>query len=165
MWPMTDFWKSLVGTLTGALVGGLLATGTAYLVAKWSAEDQRKLFQIQQASGFLEFLSLRNLPRSGDVPVECEQRLKECRRERLDAYETYFFLPDSIQHDFIKSYGPQAEAAASDINDAKLPLEQRALIKTLKETRMWLTGEKSEGFPLVLPCADWAIEQRQCMKK
>src|SRR5882672_4728707 len=98
---MGEFWKSL----TGVVLGGLIATGTSYFSARWSADYQHQQFLFERAQSFSEFLALQYLPRSGDVPQECQTRLEECRRLRQSAVQIYLFTPSTVQADLVRSYG------------------------------------------------------------
>jgi hypothetical protein len=156
-----EFWKSLAGVV----VGGLIAIATAYFSAQWAADNQRKQFLFERAQVFSEFLALQYLPRTGDVPQECQARLEECRRLRQSAVQVYLFLPTVAQNELVKSYGPDAVAAVAPDKTRVLPPEATAFNNALKATRQWLTGEKEENFNFILPCANWAVEEKQCKKQ
>ena len=158
---MGEFWKSLAGVI----VGGFIATATAYFSAQWAADNQRKQFLFERAQAFSEFLALQYLPRAGDVPQECQTRLEECRRLRQSAVQVYLFLPTGAQRELVKSYGPEAAAAASPDKAKGLPSEAVAFNNALKATREWLVGDKESNFNFILPCANWSIEERQCKKQ
>jgi hypothetical protein len=157
-----DFWKTVAGPLLGVVIGGVITAIIAYFSAQWTADSQRKLFFYKQTQSFSEFLALQYLPRSGEVPPECQTRLEECRRARQSAVQMYLFLPTAAQKELIKSYGPQAVKMSSAGSENNLSQEAKAFDNALKEIRQWLTGESDTDFTFILPCADWKSEEKLC---
>ena len=158
-----EIWKSLLGVVIGGCISAGAGAGTAYFAAKWTADYQRKQFLFERAQSFSEFIALQYLPRSGDVPPECQTRLEECRRLRESALQIYLFLPSAAQKELIKSYEPKAvEASASIPND--LPPEAQAFDHALMAVREWLTGEKQTDFRFISPCSIWKVEENLCRK-
>ena len=100
-----EIWKSLLGVIIGGCIAAGTGAWTTYLAALWAADNQRKQFLFERAQSFSEFIALQYLPRSGDVPPECQTRLEECRRLRQSAVQIYLFLPYAAQKELIKSYG------------------------------------------------------------
>jgi hypothetical protein len=60
---------------------------------------------------------------------------------------------------------PEAVAAVAPDKTRVLPPEAIAFNNSLKSTRQWLTGEKEVNFNFILPCANWAVEEKQCKKQ
>jgi hypothetical protein len=156
---MGEFWKSLAGVA----LGGVIAAGTAYFSARWSADYQHQQFLFERAQSFGEFFALQYLPRSGDVPQECQTRLEECRRLRQAAVQIYLFTPSAIQADLIRSYGENAVQAASP-QSIKLTPESKAFHDALSGLRNWIWGSTENNFNFILPCADWKNEEKSCRK-
>jgi hypothetical protein len=156
----TGFWKGLAGVV----LGGVIATGTSYLSARWAADYQHQQLLFEHAQSFAEFLSLEYLPRSGDVPAECQARLEECRRLRQAAVQVYLFLPTNVQADLVKSFGPDAAAKTYAENVKGLSPEAAAGSRAIMELREWLWGRKDANFNFILPCGDWRVEEKACRK-
>lgn len=128
------FWKSLAAVV----LGGLIATGTSYLSARWSADYQHQQFLFERAQSFSEFLALQYLPKSGDVPQECQTRLEECRRLRQTAVQIFLFTPSTVQVDLVKSYGEKAVQATAPSQRSGMTPEVRALDDALAGLRAWI---------------------------
>jgi ASC-1-like (ASCH) protein len=158
---LSDFWKTIVAVF----IGGLLTIGANFLTTRWTAEARRRQFLLERSQAFSEFLSLSYLPRSGSVPPECQPRLEECRRERQAAIQTYLFLPTKIQSQLVRSYGATATAVVSRTGVKDLAPEAAAFDDMLQSTREWFTGEKDRDFNFILRCANWTLEEQQCVKK
>jgi hypothetical protein len=162
--PNRDFWKNLAGSLIGVVIGGFISVAATYFASQWTADNQRKQFLIERSQSFSEYMALQYLPRSGDVPQECQVRLQECRQLRQSAFQIYLFLPNNAQRDIVKSYGPKAVEATSSVSGQNLPPEVAAIDNALKDVREWVTGEKVSDFNFILPCAVWKVEERMCRK-
>jgi hypothetical protein len=152
--------------LVGTVVGGLITASVTFWNSRLAHRNAQKQFLFQNSKAFSELLAAGHLPRSGDVPPECQKRLEECRRLRQVAIETYLFLPAEILREYVKTYGDAAVKATTAESLHGLPQADRAFLNTLKKTRSWLTGQPEEpDFPFVLPCVDWNVEERRCASR